>query len=55
MKLPKTLLGAMLVGMAVQTTGCKKDNEPAPKGEKVSKLVVGSPAPPANCPGCGMG
>jgi hypothetical protein len=52
MKLPKTLLGAILVGITVQAAGCKKET-PAPKGEeKNGKEVVKAPD---NCPACGMG
>lgn len=53
MKLPKALLGAMLVGLAVQTTGCgNKGNDPKPKGEQAGKP---SKKTPDNCPACGMG
>jgi hypothetical protein len=54
MKLSKALLGAILVGVAAQATGCTKGDEPKPKqeqkkkGESVFKT-------PAGCPGCGMG
>lgn len=52
MKLPKTLLGAILVGITIQAAGCKKET-PAPKGEeKNGKEVVKTPD---NCPACGMG
>jgi hypothetical protein len=54
MKLPKTLLGAMLVGVAVQATGCQK-NDPQPKEKQTVKQGSKSAAPPANCPACGMG
>ncbi|MBD2766340.1 hypothetical protein IC235_00360 [Hymenobacter sp. BT664] len=52
MKLPKTLLGAILVGITVQATGCKKET-PTPKSEgKSGKETVKTPD---NCPACGMG
>ncbi|WP_310392841.1 hypothetical protein [Hymenobacter sp.] len=54
MKIPKVLLGAILVGMAVQTTGCKKGDEPKPKGEQVGKGEV-TPPNAYNCPACGRG
>ncbi len=57
MKLSKTLLGAILVGVTVQATGCKKGSEPAPKDEQASnsKPNPETPKAPLNCPGCGMG
>lgn len=55
MNLPKTLLGAMLVGLAVQTTGCKKGETPEPKEKQVAKPGDKVVQPPANCPACGLG
>ncbi len=55
MKLPKALLGAILVGVAVQATGCKKGSEPTPKGEQGAKAEKEAAKTPANCPACGMG
>lgn len=55
MKLSKALLGAILVGIAVQTTSCsKKDKEvtPQPTGEQVKHP---GETQPENCPACGMG
>ncbi|GEP96181.1 chryseobasin-related MNIO class RiPP peptide [Chitinophaga cymbidii] len=50
MKLPKTLLSAILLGIAVQTTtSCGKDKLPDPKEKKEEKKPVD------NCPACGMG
>ena len=53
MKLPKALLGAMLVGMTAQlATSCTTGETPKPKeesGKKSTKIT------PDNCPGCGMG
>ncbi|MBD2766341.1 hypothetical protein IC235_00365 [Hymenobacter sp. BT664] len=65
MKLPKTLLGAILVGITVQATGCKqatsyKKESPVPKVEgKDGKEVVADKDSAEyitnNCPACGMG
>ena len=55
MNLPKALLGAMLVGLTVQTTACKKGETPEPKEKQVGKPEAKAPQPPANCPGCGLG
>ncbi len=54
MKLSKTLLGAMLVGVAVQASSCKKD-DPKPRGEQASAAPKPAPASPDNCPACGRG
>ncbi|RBL88329.1 hypothetical protein DF182_17190 [Chitinophaga flava] len=54
MKLPKSLLGAILVGITMQTaTSCKKDKAPTVKEEK--KEATEKKSIPSNCPGCGMG
>jgi hypothetical protein len=56
MKLPKALLGAILVGMTVQaTTSCTKRDAPEPTGEKTKKGGKEAPKVPLNCPACGMG
>lgn len=63
MKLSKSLLGAVLVGITVQTTGCTKDDAPTPAGEQSGKSVKqpywqkakGGTTTPDNCPACGMG
>lgn len=50
MKLPKLLIGALVIGLAVQTAGCKKETLPKTEAEKeVAKKNLGS------CPACGMG
>ncbi|SKD06781.1 hypothetical protein SAMN05660461_3555 [Chitinophaga ginsengisegetis] len=52
MKLPKSLLGAILLGITVQTTtSCNKDKsvKPKEKKEEVKKPYENG------CPGCGMG
>lgn len=54
MKLPKALLGAILVGMTVQATSCTKKDAPEPRGEQVGKKGKEAKAPDY-CPGCGMG
>ncbi|WP_181885111.1 chryseobasin-related MNIO class RiPP peptide [Pontibacter diazotrophicus] len=55
MKIPKALLGAILVGITVQTTGCTQEELPGPRteqgGEKGKEVVK----VPDNCPACGMG
>lgn len=50
MKLSKSLLSAILIGIAVQTTvvSCGKDDQPEPKDKEPKKDQV-------NCPACGMG
>ena len=55
MKLPKTLLAAIVIGIAVQTTAsCSKDKDvPDPKKKEVKKEGAGTY--PDNCPACGMG
>ncbi|MEZ2445363.1 hypothetical protein AB6805_26775 [Chitinophaga sp. RCC_12] len=52
MKLPKSLLGAILIGITVQTTSsCNKDKsvKPKEKKEEVKKPYENG------CPACGMG
>lgn len=54
MKLPKTLLAAIVVGITAQAvaTSCTKENTTSPK-DPVKKEV---PKPGNdNCPACGMG
>lgn len=52
MKLSKTLLSAILVGVTVQTiTSCGKKDAPSPKSEAAQN----NPKEPFNCPACGMG
>lgn len=56
MKLPKVLLSAIAVGVAVQaTTSCgSKKNDPTPK-EQAKKTWLQGAKEPMNCPGCGLG
>ena len=53
MKLSKSLLGAILIGITVQTitVSCGKDNLPEPKEKKETK----KDQPLDSCPACGMG
>ena len=55
MKLSKAVLGALLVGITVQTTGCTKKDDPAPKGEQAGKEGKPDVKAPDYCPACGMG
>jgi len=58
MKISKSLLGAILVGIAVQTTttSCaKKDNESLKQEQKQLSDVDNSQPPHDDCPACGMG
>ncbi|SNC60554.1 hypothetical protein SAMN06265337_0283 [Hymenobacter gelipurpurascens] len=54
MKLSQAILGAVLVGLTAQTTGCIKKSDPTPKEEQ-GKSGKKSPEIPYNCPGCGLG
>lgn len=54
MKLSKALLGAILVGITVQTTSCsKKDKEVTPQAQQNPKEEIKTPD--GGCPACGMG
>lgn len=54
MKLPKSLLGAILIGITVQTTtSCNKDKSVKPKEKK--EEVKKPYNMPDGCPACGMG
>lgn len=56
MKLSKSLLSAILIGIAVQTTvtSCSKDKDVKdPKAKKEAKDEKNTPTAP--CPACGMG
>jgi len=57
MKLSKSLLSAILIGIAVQaTTSCKKDKElPDPKVKQEAQKEAGKSNPLYPCPACGMG
>ena len=51
MKLPKTLLSAILIGIAVQTiTSCEKDKTDPKEKQKQEEKKKTDP-----CPACGMG
>jgi hypothetical protein len=55
MKISKALLGAIVVGITVQTTvGCSKKDTPELK-KQAAKDGKGIPQAPDNCPACGMG
>jgi hypothetical protein len=52
MKLTKTLISAIVIGVAVQVSSCSKDKDeakPSTENEKSGTKV------PQGCPGCGMG
>ncbi|PWV46519.1 hypothetical protein [Chitinophaga sp. S165] len=53
MKLSKSLLSAIVIGIAIQTTvvSCGKDDQPKPK----DKTKQNQPQPMGSCPACGMG
>ena len=57
MKLSKSLLSAILIGIAVQTTtSCKKDKElPDPKAKQEAQKEQERTNPSDPCPACGMG
>jgi hypothetical protein len=51
MKLSKSLISAILIGIAIQTTlvSCGKDEQPKPKEKPKQSQPLGL------CPACGMG
>jgi hypothetical protein len=54
MKLPKTLLAAIVVGIATQVaTSCSKDKTEMPPKKLIKTENKGEN--PDNCPACGMG
>lgn len=59
MKLSKSLLSAIVIGIAVQTTvvSCSKDEQAKPKkAEQANKQNESQPTDfPDGCPACGMG
>lgn len=60
MKISKTLLGAILVGIAVQTTAssCTKKDKDVIKpqsGVQAGEQPASQNPDPASCPACGMG
>ncbi|SFD65512.1 hypothetical protein SAMN05518672_102813 [Chitinophaga sp. CF118] len=56
MKLSKSLLSAILIGIAIQTTvvSCGKDDDPKPK-DQPKKDQPKPEQPQGSCPACGMG
>lgn len=56
MKLSNALLGALLLGIAVETTSCNKDDNTKvpPQENKDDSNPVNNPDP-YDCPACGMG
>lgn len=61
MKLSKSLLSAIVIGIAVQTVGsCSKEKDPTDAKTKLeAKKAEGNKNTPStypeNCPACGMG
>ena len=58
MKLSKSLLSAIVIGIAVQTVACKKEKDPTDVRIKLEAKKTGNtnnPGYPENCPACGMG
>jgi hypothetical protein len=59
MKLPKTLLVAMLTGITLQAVqSCTKDKDDPPKEQEEKDKDRDKPKPPPfpyGCPACGMG
>jgi hypothetical protein len=59
MKLSKSLLSAIVIGIAVQTVACKKEKDPTDARTKLEAKKTDSnknnPGYPENCPACGMG
>lgn len=53
MELSKALLGALLLGIAVETSSCTKDD--AQNVTPANGTEQTNPAHPDNCPACGMG
>jgi hypothetical protein len=59
MKLSKSLLSAIVIGIAVQTVACKKEKDPTDPRIKLEAKKTDSnknnTGYPENCPACGMG
>ena len=55
MELSKALLGALLLGIAVETTSCTKDESKNVKPNTTEQTNSSENITPANCPACGMG
>ncbi|MDQ3395835.1 MAG: hypothetical protein M3512_17245 [Bacteroidota bacterium] len=54
MNLPKSLLGAILIGITVQTTGCTAEEIPQPEVQN-QEVLTEEEGLQLNCPACGMG
>lgn len=54
MKIPKSVLAGLIMGVAVQASGCKKDKESV-KPDTEKETVTKKPVVPESCPACGMG
>ena len=54
MKLSRALIGAILIGITIQTTGCDKDESTKPDTE-TTPGIKNKKNIPDSCPGCGMG
>lgn len=50
MNIPKALISAILIGIAIQTFSCSDENEVKSKEAKADEHLNSDP-----CPGCGMG
>ena len=57
MKLSNALLGALLLGIAVETSSCNKadDKKVTPSQTTDDTKPQNQPMPQDNCPACGMG
>ena len=55
MKLSKSLLSAILIGIAVQTSSCTKDKEICEDKEKKEAKEKETKKSIYECPACGMG
>lgn len=56
MKLSKTLLSAILIGIAVQgSTSCKKTKDDDKQKQEAQKKEESKKTPAYPCPACGMG
>lgn len=57
MKLSKTLLSAVMIGIAVHAASCKKDTTTPDKSkqQEAEKKSTEKTSTPDGCPACGMG
>lgn len=55
MKLSKTLLSAMLIGIVSQTAVSCSKSKAAPTSKQESKKKTNQPTVPQYCPACGLG